>query len=120
MADDGVRQVQLNIERMTRNIAEAVKEGLEDVTLDLERRAKEQAPIDLGDLRGSGASEVITTTNGVNGIVSFNTPYALIQHEDLTFFHPQGGKAKYLTDPLNQQAINYKKHIQNKIRRVTR
>jgi len=44
----------------------------------------------------------------------------LIQHEDMTFVHPQGGKAKYLTDPLNRNATKYRKMIQEKARRVTK
>lgn len=33
--------------------------------------------------------------------ISYNTPYAVRQHEDLTFHHPHG-KAKYLEDPFNR------------------
>ena len=33
--------------------------------------------------------------------ISFNTPYARRQHEELGYNHPLGGKAKYLEDPFN-------------------
>ena len=33
--------------------------------------------------------------------VSFDTPYAVVQHENLTFHHPGGRQAKYLETPLN-------------------
>ncbi len=33
--------------------------------------------------------------------ISFNTPYAWRQHEELGYEHPRGGKAKYLEDPFN-------------------
>jgi len=36
--------------------------------------------------------------------ISFNTPYARRQHEDLTLNHPRGGKAKYLEDPFKRNA----------------
>lgn len=120
MAVRGLRQVQINLGRVTRDIENAVVQAMEDNVLDLERRSKEQAPLDTGDLRGSGTSEVTEVYGGVKGTVGFNTPYALIQHEDMTFVHPQGGKAKYLTDPLNQNATKYRKHILEKTRRVTR
>jgi hypothetical protein len=120
MAVRGLRQVQMNFRRVTREIEDAIKEGLTDATLDLERRSKEEAPVDTGDLRGSGYSEVKKDYAGYHGIVGFNTAYALIQHEDMTFVHPQGGKAKYLTDPLNRNATKYRRMIQEKARRVTR
>jgi len=44
---------------------------------------------------------------GVVGIVAFNMPYALVQHERLDFHHPKGGKAKYLEDNLKQRATVY-------------
>ena len=34
--------------------------------------------------------------------VSYNTPYARRQHEELGYNHPLGGKAKYLEDPFNR------------------
>jgi len=34
--------------------------------------------------------------------ISFNTPYARRQHEELGYNHPLGGKAKYLEDPFNR------------------
>ena len=34
--------------------------------------------------------------------ISFNTPYARRQHEELDYEHPRGGKAKYLEDPFNR------------------
>lgn len=127
MAVRGLRQVQVNLGRVTRDIENAVVQAMEDNVLDLERRSKEQVPIDTGDLRGSGTSEVTEVYGGVKGTVSFNAgsadggiSYALIQHENMTFVHPKGGKAKYLTDPLNQNATKYRKHILEKTRRATR
>jgi hypothetical protein len=52
---------------------------------------------------------------GVEGQVSFNTPYALEQHERLDFNHPKGGKAKYLEDPLKENADRYAGHIADRI-----
>ena len=34
--------------------------------------------------------------------ISFSTPYARRQHEELGYNHPLGGKAKYLEDPFNR------------------
>jgi hypothetical protein len=108
-----------NIPQVQRMIKQKTKEAMQDIVLDLTRRSKELAPLDTGDLRGSGFGEVEAMTNNVIGTVSFNTPYALIQHEDMSFNHPRGGQAKYLEQPLNQNRDRYKSFIQNKIREVT-
>lgn len=34
--------------------------------------------------------------------VVYTAPYARIQHEDLTFNHPNGGQAKYLEEPARR------------------
>ena len=34
----------------------------------------------------------------------YDTPYAVVQHEDMTFNHKPGRKAKYLEDPMNRAA----------------
>ena len=42
--------------------------------------------------------------------ISFNTPYARRQHEELGYNHPLGGKAKYLETPFNankKTVLNY-------------
>jgi len=53
---------------------------------------------------------------GVEGIVGFNTPYALKQHERTDFNHPKGGKAKYLEDPLKENADRYGKLLEQRTR----
>jgi len=120
MAVRGLKQVKMNFDKVNKEIERAIKEGITEATLDLLRRSKQEAPLDTGDLRGSGTSEVQEVYGGIKGIVGFNTPYALIQHEDMTFVHPQGGKAKYLTDPLNKNATKYRKNVQEKVKRVTK
>ena len=51
----------------------------------------------------------------IEGYVRFNTPYAVAQHERLDFVHPKGGKAKYLEEPLTQNADRYGKHLGDRI-----
>ena len=65
---------------------------------DLLGRATRDAPIEEGTLRGSGEVEIRETATGAEAVVSFNTPYAARQHEELEYEHPRGGKPKYLED----------------------
>ena len=61
-------------------------------------KAINQAPLESGTMERSGA--VTETKETVH--ISFNTPYARKQHEDLTLNHANGRKAKYLEDPFNE------------------
>ena len=62
-------------------------------------------PVDLGTLRESGtvlpperSGSTVSVQMGYGG---FAESYALIQHENLEFRHPNGGGPKYLERPFN-------------------
>lgn len=61
--------------------------------------ARQIAPIEEGTLVRSGA----TAAEGKSAVVYFDTPYAVRQHEDMTFRHDAGRQAKYLEDPVNSE-----------------
>lgn len=65
---------------------------------DILARSQRDAPIEEGTLRGSGEIEIRETSFGAEAVISFNTPYAAKQHEELEYDHPRGGKPKYLED----------------------
>lgn len=50
--------------------------------------------------------------------ISFNTPYARRQHEELGYNHPLGGKAKYLEDPFNRNKQKVLKHADKQIKKT--
>lgn len=60
--------------------------------------SKEQVPLDQGPLKNSCYVDV--NDDGSEGTVSYDTPYAVIQHENMSFNHQRGRKAKYLEDPV--------------------
>ena len=102
--------------------------------------AIDEAPIDTGTLRRSGT----VTVGGLPGgeqvyeaaesgtemkdafpnkigkekaaYISFNTPYARRQHEELDYEHPRGGKAKYLETPFNANKKKVIKYAERKIK----
>lgn len=57
-------------------------------------------PIEEGTLSGSGMTKVVGDTAGIGYGSGPAAPYAVIQHEDLTFKHDAGRHAKYLELPL--------------------
>ena len=52
--------------------------------------------------------------------VSFNTPYALRQHEELDYNHPRGGDAKYLERTYNFHKRKIKRMTQLRIKKALR
>lgn len=79
--------------------------------------AVEQTPVQDGILRGS-AHVTPAVTGDVRAIVSFDTPYAVRQHEELGYQHPQGGGAKYLERPLNERSAELRGIIAAELRRA--
>jgi hypothetical protein len=66
--------------------------------------SKRLVPVDLGTLRSTGIVELPVERGGavvvVLGYGGPAAPYALVQHEDLSLKHPEGGQAKYLEQPF--------------------
>ena len=50
--------------------------------------------------------------------VSYNTPYARRQHEELGYNHPLGGKAKYLEDPFNRNKNKVLKYAAMQVKKT--
>jgi hypothetical protein len=99
VADDVLRGDELQ-RRTHRLVDKAVEKWAQTILGD----AVMQAPIREGTLRGSGHIEDLSGPGIIAREISFNTPYAARQHEELTWKHPRGGKAKYLEDPLKAHA----------------
>lgn len=126
-----------------RKLNEAIKElGPEtakvftDIVLHITGEAVRDAPIDTGDLRGSGFAEINGVTvaqgnssgvsaqgvanpaNKYSAVIGFTEPYALRQHEELEYNHPQGGKAKYLEDAVKRNMTKSIEHIKKGIKKA--
>lgn len=111
----------MNEEALKRAILEhAIKPALELIGEDLLGEAQRRAPVEEGTLRGSGTSDVRRTMNGYELEVTFSTPYAARQHEETTWAHPKGGEAKYLENPLKENAHRYAGIIAMFVRRQTK
>lgn len=65
--------------------------------------SKQEVPLDEGTLKNS--CKVSVSDDGRTGCVSYDTPYAVRQHEELGYQHQRGRKAKYLEDPVNDQSV---------------
>lgn len=86
------------IEAMIRGAKDGMRLGGEHIL----QVSNEHVPLLEGTLERSGrVSEPELEGDDVIGAVSYDTPYAVVQHEDLTFQHPEGRTAKYLENAVN-------------------
>lgn len=86
-----------------------VQLGLEHVL----GEATKLVPLDEGTLMRSGK---VTMGDGAAGTISYDTPYAVIQHENMEYKHLPGRQAKYLEQPMNTEAATVTAIIGNTIR----
>lgn len=84
-------------------ISKGNKRGLWAAMDYLASESKAQVPLDEGTLKMSCAVSV--SDDGKTGCVSYDTPYAVRQHEELSYHHQRGRKAKYLEDPINDSSV---------------
>lgn len=115
MSDSELKWRGEEVERLIRETAfQAIRDGAEAILTE----AIDETPIDTGTLRRSGTVTEAPQENAV--YISFNTPYAVKQHEDLTLKHPRGGKAKYLETPFNANKKKVIKYAERKIKEALR
>ncbi|MDF2884740.1 MAG: hypothetical protein K0R54_5310 [Clostridiaceae bacterium] len=96
---EGLSELEKGFNEALKKVGIVNDKALHDVALDLLGKAKELAPVDTGDLRGSASMEI---ENNV-ATIGFEEPYAVSQHEHTEYEHPQGGQAKYLEQPFKEK-----------------
>lgn len=78
--------------------------------------ARDRVPIEEGTLERSGA----TSDDGRATVaVSFDTPYAVRQHEDMAAHHDDGRQAKYLETAAAEAAPDVGKLVAAAVQQVT-
>ena len=93
----------------------AVK-GLKITAQNILGESQKLVPVDTGTLQKSGTVKFDNQT--LKAQISYNTPYALKQHEDATLNHPKGGEAKYLERPFNEKKGELEKNIEFEIDKI--
>jgi hypothetical protein len=78
--------------------------------------ARSRAPIEEHTLEQSGATAI--SGDGLHGTVSFDTPYAVRQHEDMTARHDEGRRAKYLESAMHDDRATAVRLVQQQLRRA--
>lgn len=115
----------------------ATREGLRNTLKEIAEESLSECPLDTGELRESmlvkvnrntimtgnangtpnRAGNITERKQGYNAEITYNTPYAVKQHEDMSLRHTNGGKAKFLEDPLKKYEGKLKENISLELRR---
>src|SRR5690606_15925158 len=80
----------------------AVSSGLLKAAEHILTESRPEVPIEEGTLERSGVASV--DAGQLTAAVSYDTEYAVVQHERMDYRHDAGRKAKYLEDPFNREA----------------
>lgn len=94
-------------------ISQAARQGLRDAAEYTRERAVQRTPVMDGVLRNSAK----VSQDGLTAAISFNTPYAIKQHEELGYRH-KDGEAKYLENTMRAERGMIQQIIVNKIRKA--
>ncbi|MGA5764478.1 minor capsid protein [Nonomuraea bangladeshensis] len=111
-------KLKLDVGPIEAHMQEGAAKGLKIALEHLLQKSREEVPHEEGTLERSGTVSVDEST--LTGAVSYDTPYAVRQHEDLTLRHDAGRKAKYLEDPADAERPVMLELIAAQIRRSLR
>ena len=98
---------------VSRRIRELAAQGISDAAEHVLEEANRTVPHDEGTLMRSGI--VVLDRQKLMAVVSYDTPYARRQHEDLTLNHPNGRRAKWLELTLQERRQAVYEYIRRSI-----
>lgn len=79
--------------------------------------SNQHVPIEEATLERSGRASV--SDSDLQAVVSYDTEYAVVQHEDMTFQHDAGRTAKYLENAGNSERDEVLDIIRTTVRQDT-
>lgn len=115
---EGFKELYKNMGLLEEEILKGAVKGLKITAQNILGESQKLVPVDAGTLQKSGAIKV--DSQNLIAQISYNTPYALKQHEDATLNHPKGGEAKYLERPFNEKSGELEVNVGNEIQKILR
>ncbi len=106
----------VNAEALSAETRRAAARGLRHATEHVLSVSDQRVPHDEGTLERSGAASV--DESGLRGAVSYDTEYAVAQHENLNYSHKSGRTAKFLELALREEAEVVRLLIAKELRQV--
>ena len=101
-----------------KKVMSATERGLFKGLEYIKQESVKVVPKDTGVLEKSASVKI--SKDGKQGAVSYDTPYAIRQHEELGYRHAEGRIAKYLEIPFQQNQGRALEIMQREIRRETK
>lgn len=101
-------------DKISEEMKTAAAKGLRNVAEFLLDKSNQNIPIDEGTLKNSGNTSVDETN--LEASVSYDTPYAVRQHEDMTLNHKNGRTAKYLENAYKDNLNKIQDYIADAIK----
>ncbi|MFE3197165.1 hypothetical protein [Embleya sp. NPDC059237] len=109
--------LRLTVDQAVTALRDAMAQGLYEGMEYALSESRKLVPLDEATLERSGVASV--DRNTMTGAVSYSTPYAVRQHEELTWQHLPGRAAKYLETPFNAAGDQVMALVAARARRVT-
>lgn len=103
---------------LTALVRDAAANAVADVAEDALTEANDRVPVDEGDLRRSG--EATPFPEQLAAAITYDTPYAVKQHEDPTIRHPRQGEHHFLEKAIEDNKDRYFQYISDRIQRAVR
>lgn len=101
-----------------RAVHEAAADGLADAAEFILEDANRTVPLEEATLERSGDTDVDRAK--LRAAVSYDTPYAARQHEELDYRHAPGRRAKWLEQTMREDVDDVREHIAGRIREALR
>lgn len=108
-------KLELNTAKVRAEERAGAGRGLAKAAEHLLQTSRELVPIEEGTLERSGTATVDRAR--LRASVAYDTPYAVRQHEELTWRHDSGRQAKYLEEPAETEQEVFLGLIAAEIRR---
>lgn len=78
--------------------------------------SNDRIPLEYGDLMRSG--DVDVDESELVASISYDTAYAVVQHEDVDLVHPNGREAKFLERTLNDEGPAVRDYMADELRKA--
>jgi len=107
----------INTDKIFDTIKNQVFNEIESIGKQIASESKNECPKDTNELVNSQEVKITKTNNSINVNISYNKPYAAIQHNKPNYKHTFG-KWRYLADPFLRNTQNILAKIRSRIKGV--
>lgn len=114
---EGFIELTNKLNKSISQISDTIQSALLDCGNDLQQKAQDLTPVDTGALRSSAFTEADRQGKNLSVVVGFEEEYAIYVHENLEAHHDVG-QAKFLEQPLRENADKYVEYIRDKVQEL--